>query len=95
LAGGSPRYRLNVHGNIKHADEPSRENHDAADGRRAYKIVGALFAEIIATLRRDPRLHELSVFDLELLLADARANAERQLVYELRDRIHIDHIEDE
>jgi hypothetical protein len=67
----------------------------AADGRRAYKIVGALFAEIIATLRRDPRLHELSVFDLELLLADARANAERQLVYELRDRIHIDHIEDE
>ena len=67
----------------------------AADGRRAYRIVDALFLEIISTLRRDPRLHELSAFDLELLLADVRTDVERQLVRELRDRIHIGHIEDE
>ncbi|MDA9424024.1 hypothetical protein [Bradyrhizobium sp. CCBAU 53380] len=62
----------------------------ASDGRRAYTIVGTLFARIIRTLRRDPRFSAVPRFDLELLLADERAEAERQLVRELRDRIHAD-----
>ena len=64
----------------------------ASDGHEAYKIVDSLFAGIIVALRRDPRFSNLRVFDLELLLADARVNAERHLVGELKDRIHLDDI---
>jgi hypothetical protein len=67
----------------------------ASDGRTAYKIVGALFDNIISRLRRDPRFRAVSVFDLELLLADARVNAERQVMHELKDRIHLDDIRDD
>jgi hypothetical protein len=67
----------------------------ASDGRRAYGIVGTVFARIIRTLRRDPRFSTVPIFDLELLLADVRVEAERQLVRELRDRIHVDDIEGE
>ena len=62
----------------------------ASDGRRAYKIVDSLFAGIIVALRRDPRFSNLPVFDLELLLADTRVNAERSLIGELKDRVHLD-----
>jgi hypothetical protein len=48
----------------------------ASDGRKAYEIIDSLFAVIVA-LRRDPRFRNLPVFDLELLLADTRVNAER------------------
>jgi hypothetical protein len=67
----------------------------ASDGRRAYKIVDTLFAGIIVALRRDPRFRNLRVFDLELLLADTRVNAERQLIEELKDRIHLDDVGDD
>jgi hypothetical protein len=67
----------------------------ASDGRTAYKSVGALFDNIISRLRRDPRFRAVSVFDLELLLADARVNAERQVMHELKDRIHLDDIRDD
>ena len=61
----------------------------ASDGRKAYEIVDAVFADIINSLRHDPHFRGVSAFDLELLLADARAIAERRLVRELRDRIHV------
>lgn len=60
----------------------------ASDGHRAYPIVRALFANVITVLRRDPRIHAVaSRDDLELLLADARRDAEILLVRELRDRV--------
>jgi hypothetical protein len=64
----------------------------ASDGRRAYKIVDTLFAGIIVALRRDPRFRAVPIFDLELLLADTRADIEKHLVRELRDRIHIEDV---
>jgi hypothetical protein len=64
----------------------------ASDGRRAYRIVDTAFANIIACLRRDPRFRGVSASDLELLLADARASAETQLVRELRDRVHVEDV---
>jgi hypothetical protein len=67
----------------------------ASDGRKAYKIVDSLFASIIVALRRDPRFRNLPVFELELLLADTRVRAERLLVRELKDRIHLDDIGDD
>jgi hypothetical protein len=59
--------------------------------RKAYKFVGSLFASVIGALRRDPRFRNLPVFELEML-ADTHANAERQLVGELKDRVHLDDI---
>jgi hypothetical protein len=60
----------------------------ASDGHRAYPIVAALFDNIIARLRRDPRIHAAaSRDDLELLLADAHRDAEILLRRELRDRV--------
>jgi hypothetical protein len=44
------------------------------DGRKAYEIADAVFADIIARLHRDPRFRGVKVSDLELLLADAREN---------------------
>jgi hypothetical protein len=67
----------------------------ASDGRSAYQIVEALIDGIIAALRRDPRFRSMPVFDLELLLADTRVNAERQLIEELKDRIHLDDVGDD
>ena len=67
----------------------------ASDGRRAYKIVDALVDGIIAVLRRDPRFRAVPLCDLQLLLADARANAAKQLICELRDRVHLDDIDGE
>jgi hypothetical protein len=68
----------------------------ASDGRRAYPIVRALFANVIIVLRRDPRIHAVaSRDDLELLLADARRDAEILLVRELRDRVALADIEEE
>lgn len=60
----------------------------ASNGRRAYPIVRALFDGIVDVLRCDPRLRAVvSRGDLELLLADARRDAEILLVRELRDRV--------
>jgi len=64
----------------------------ASDGRRAYEIVDTLFSGIVEALRRDPRFHAVPIFDLELLLADTRADIEKQLVRELRDRIRIEDV---
>jgi hypothetical protein len=62
----------------------------ASVGRRAYKIVDALFAGIIAALRRDPRFGAVTVSDLDLLLRDPHIAAEKELMHELRDRVHLD-----
>jgi hypothetical protein len=59
----------------------------ANTGRNAFRIVEALFARIIAKLRRDPRFNGVSQFELELLLADISSDAEKMLFAELRDRI--------
>jgi hypothetical protein len=67
----------------------------ASDGRRAYPIAEEIFAGIITALRRDLRFRAVAFDALELLLADARREAEIKLVRELRDRIHIDDIGDD
>jgi hypothetical protein len=66
-----------------------------SDGHRAYKIVDTLFSGIVVALRRDPRFRTVPIFELELLLADARADAEYHLVRELRDRVHLDDVGDD
>jgi hypothetical protein len=56
----------------------------ASDGRKGYRV-GALFDNIVTTLRRSPHIHAVaSRDDIELLLADERRNAEILLVRELR-----------
>ncbi len=62
----------------------------ASDGRRAYNITDALVASFIAALRRDPRFRDVTVSEFELLFRDTRVAAEKELVRELRDRIHLD-----
>jgi hypothetical protein len=49
-----------------------------------------LFADIIAPLRRDTRFGAITVSDFELLFRDAHVAAEKELVRELRGRIHLD-----
>ena len=66
----------------------------ASDGREGYAIADAVFANIIVRLRRDKRFRGMSTFELELLLADARGDAERQLYNKLRGRVHVEDIDD-
>ena len=61
----------------------------ASNGRRAYPIVGLLFDNIVARLRRDPRFSAVPTSEFDLLLAEVRADAEMLLVRELRDRVHL------
>jgi hypothetical protein len=45
----------------------------ASDGRKAYRIIGALFDNIVVALRRNPRIHAaVSRDDLELLVSELR-----------------------
>jgi hypothetical protein len=67
----------------------------ASDGKRAFPIIGALTTAYIRALRKDPRFCAVPFDDLELLLADEQAEAERKLVCELRDRVHVEDLEDE
>ena len=64
----------------------------AANGRRAYGLVDEIFTDIVVALRKDSRFNDVLRSDFELLLADARRNAEILLVRELRDRVHLDDI---
>jgi hypothetical protein len=65
----------------------------ASDGRKAYRIIGALFDNIVVALRRNPRIHAaVSRDDLELLLANTRRHTEILLVSELRGRVALSDI---
>jgi hypothetical protein len=65
----------------------------AASGDEAFKIVESLFDRIVAALRRDRRFADVRLQELELLFADARADAERRLFDELRDRVRLDDVD--
>jgi hypothetical protein len=65
----------------------------ALSGREAFHIVEIHFNGIVAALRRDQRFADISGRELELLLADMRADAELRLFNELRDRVHLDDVE--
>jgi hypothetical protein len=64
----------------------------AANGRRAYGLVDTIFADTVVALRKDSRFNDVLRSDFELLLADARRNAELLLMHEQRDRVHLDDI---
>jgi len=66
----------------------------ATDGSRAFHFVETLFARIIATLKRHPRLAGITLLELELFLADERCEAERILFNELHNRISLTDAED-
>jgi hypothetical protein len=66
----------------------------ASSGRNAFRIAETVFTRIIVVLRRDPRFAGLSLFELELLLADEYREAEKTLFMQMRDRIHLDDAED-
>jgi hypothetical protein len=66
----------------------------ASDGREARTLVEDLFASILAALRRDPRFSGIALLDLELVLADARRDAEESLFFELRNRVRLEDAED-
>ena len=66
----------------------------ANSGRKAFQYVEALFTKVAAALRRDPRFATITLFELELLLANERCEAEKILVDEMRDRIRLDEAED-
>ena len=65
-----------------------------SSGRAASQIIDNMFENVIAVLRRDPRFAGISLFELELLFADARCEVEKILFNEMRDRIHLDDAED-
>jgi hypothetical protein len=65
----------------------------ASNGREAFRIVENVFDGIVAAIRRDPRLAEMKMQGLELLFADVRAETERCLFDELRDRVHLDAVD--
>ena len=65
----------------------------ANSGHEAFRIVENLFAGIVAALRRDQRFAQIQHFELELLFADARAEAERRLFNELKNRVHVDAVD--
>ena len=62
----------------------------AASGRKAYCITGSLFDAIVTTLRCDQRFPGIKAYELDLLLADVRNEAEQCFFNELRDRVHLD-----
>jgi hypothetical protein len=66
----------------------------ASSGRSAFEYVKTLFTQIITTLRRDPRFAEMTLFELELLLANQPSEAEKILFSEMRDRVRLDDAED-
>jgi hypothetical protein len=65
----------------------------ASSGREAAHIVEELFDAIVVALRRDRRFAGIPLREFELLLADVYAEAERRLFNELRDRVHLDHVD--
>lgn len=65
----------------------------ASDGREAFAFLSDLFDKVIASLRRDQRFSHIRLQEFELLLADIRADAERWLFDELRDRVHLDDVD--
>jgi hypothetical protein len=65
----------------------------AATGREAFRIIETLFDGIVTALRRDQRFANISLRELELLLADKRCEAEQHLFAELRDRVHLDDVD--
>jgi hypothetical protein len=65
----------------------------AASGRKAYRIAGGLFDAIIITLRRDQRFADIKAYELDLLLADVRSDAEQRLFDEMVGRVHLDDID--
>jgi hypothetical protein len=65
----------------------------AASGREAFHLVEIWFAIIGAALRRDPRFAVMCPSEMELLLADARADIEQRLFDELKDRVHLDDVD--
>jgi hypothetical protein len=73
---------------IRAASQPSPEMRQSiADGESSMSF------DLLLKSSSEPLalpFNNLRVFDLELLLADARVNAERHLVGELKDRIHLD-----
>jgi hypothetical protein len=64
----------------------------ASNGREASAITERWFGSIIKTLLRDPRVN-LTLFELELRLADDHVLIERQLFRLLIDRVHLDHVD--
>jgi hypothetical protein len=73
---------------LRHQLEPF-----AASGRKAYRIAGGLFDAIIITLRRDQRFADIKAYELDLLLADVRSDAEQRLFDEMVGRVHLDDID--
>jgi hypothetical protein len=59
----------------------------ASSGRQASQIVETMLANIVTSLRRDPRFAGVSRFEFDLLLADVSSDTEKMLFAELRDRI--------
>jgi hypothetical protein len=65
----------------------------ASDGREAARIIEDFIDAVVMALRRDQRFTNIPLSEFELLFADVHADAERRLFDELRDRIHLDHID--
>jgi hypothetical protein len=82
------RSTASPHWSIRHELEPF-----ASNGGEAFEIIDSLVAEIVAALRRDQRFAAMRLQELELLFADARADAERRLFNELRDHVHLDDVD--
>ena len=65
----------------------------ANTGHEAYGLVDRFFLEIVTALQRDRRFTSVPRSEIELILANTRANAEERLFNELRDRVHLDDVE--
>ena len=65
----------------------------ASTGREAAGIVDMFFDAAVASLRRDQRFAMVRLSEFDLLLADVRRDAERQLFNDLRDKVHLDDVD--
>jgi hypothetical protein len=62
-------------------------------GREAHALTDQALTCIVKALRRDHRFRNVTLYEFDLLLRDARIRTEHEIAHVLRDRVHIDDVE--
>ena len=73
---------------LRHQLEPFADS-----GHKAFRITKSVFDAIVATLRRDQRFARIKPYELDLLLADLHREIGQRLFNDMRDRVHLDHVD--
>jgi len=65
---------------------------DTLDAEHARAEVDAILANVVASLRRDPRFPKLSIFEWDLLFGDVRRDAEHSLTELIDGQVDLDEV---